>query len=39
MLCFPGARYDYREYVSKHNQKLDLEPLSISGGDAWKMKG
>lgn len=38
MLGFPGARYDYREYVSKHNQKLDLEPLSISGGDAWKIK-
>ena len=38
MLGFPGARYDYREYVGKHNQKLDLEPLSISGGDAWKMK-
>jgi gluconate 2-dehydrogenase gamma chain len=38
MLGFPGARYDYREYIGKHNQKLDLEPLSISGGDAWKMK-
>ncbi len=37
MLGFPGARYDYREYIGKHNQKLDLEPLSISGGDAWKM--
>lgn len=37
MLGFPGARYDYREHIGKHNQKLDLEPLSISGGDAWKM--
>lgn len=37
MLGFPGARYDYREYIGMHNQKLDLEPLSISGGDAWKV--
>jgi gluconate 2-dehydrogenase gamma chain len=38
MLGFPGARYDYRDYVSKHNQKLDLVPLSIQGSPAWKMK-
>lgn len=39
MLGFPGARYDYREYVGKHNQKLDFEPISISGGDTWNPKG
>jgi gluconate 2-dehydrogenase gamma chain len=38
MLGFPGARYDYREFIGKHNQKLNLEPLSIMGSDAWKMK-
>ncbi|WP_245256534.1 gluconate 2-dehydrogenase subunit 3 family protein [Bartonella tamiae] len=31
MLGFPGARYDYRAYVKKHNQKLDIEPVSIAG--------
>lgn len=36
MLGFPGARYDYREYVGRHNQKLEFEPLSISGSNAWK---
>ena len=35
MIGFPGARYDYRPYLSKHNQKLDLEPVSIAGRPAW----
>jgi gluconate 2-dehydrogenase gamma chain len=39
MIGFPGARYDYRPYVSLHNQKLDLEPLSIIGRSAWNRKG
>jgi gluconate 2-dehydrogenase gamma chain len=29
MVGFPGARYDYRDYVELHNQKLDLPPISI----------
>jgi len=39
MIGFPGARYDYREYVGQHNQKLNLIPLSISGSSAWTKKG
>ncbi len=39
MLGFPGARYDYRPYIARHNQKLDLEPLSIIGSSAWNRKG
>lgn len=31
MLGFPGARYDYRAFINKHNQKLDIEPVSIAG--------
>ena len=31
MIGFPGARYDYRPYVKKHNQKLELEPVSVAG--------
>jgi gluconate 2-dehydrogenase gamma chain len=29
MVGFPGARYDYREYVEQHNAKIDLDPISI----------
>jgi len=39
MLGFPGARYDYRDYIDKHNQKIDLPPLSIAGRPEWKAKG
>ena len=38
MLGFPGARYDYRDYIDKHNQKLDLPPLSIAGRSEWRVK-
>jgi gluconate 2-dehydrogenase gamma chain len=38
MLGFPGARYDYRDYIEKHNQKIDLPPLSIAGRPEWKVK-
>ena len=38
MLGFPGARYDYREYVGLHNQKLDLTPISIVGSSVWNRK-
>ncbi|WP_234906846.1 gluconate 2-dehydrogenase subunit 3 family protein [Rhizobium rhizogenes] len=39
MLGFPGARYDYRNYVDLHDEKLDLPPLSIAGRPEWKVKG
>jgi gluconate 2-dehydrogenase gamma chain len=29
MVGFPGAHYDYRDYVEQHNRKLELEPISI----------
>jgi gluconate 2-dehydrogenase gamma chain len=29
MVGFPGARYDYREYVEQHNVELDIAPISI----------
>lgn len=31
MIGFPGARYDYRDYVRKKGQKLDIIPISIAG--------
>jgi gluconate 2-dehydrogenase gamma chain len=39
MIGFPGARYDYRDYIELHNQKIDLPPLSIAGRTEWKVKG
>jgi gluconate 2-dehydrogenase gamma chain len=35
MIGFPGARYDYRDYIERHNEKLDLPPLSIAGRPEW----
>ncbi|MGA7506942.1 MAG: gluconate 2-dehydrogenase subunit 3 family protein [Erwinia billingiae] len=30
MLGFPGARYDYRDYIGRHNEDLKLQPVSIA---------
>lgn len=38
MLGFPGARYDYRDHVSKHNQPYPLPPVSIAGSTEWMTK-
>ena len=35
LIGFPGARYDYRPYVKKHGQKLNLEPVGIKGRPKW----
>lgn len=31
MIGFPGARYDYREFIGKHNQRYPYGPISIYG--------
>jgi gluconate 2-dehydrogenase gamma chain len=35
MIGFPGARYDYRDYVSRHNERLDLPPVGLKGRPGW----
>jgi gluconate 2-dehydrogenase gamma chain len=35
MIGFPGARYDYRDHVAKHNQPYPLPPVSILGRSGW----
>lgn len=35
MIGFPGARYDYRDYVAKHGERFPLPPVSIKGRPAW----
>lgn len=35
MIGFPGARYDYRDWVERHNERYPLPPVSISGRPEW----
>ncbi len=32
MIGFPGARYDYRDWIERHNQTFPLPPVAIGGG-------
>ncbi|WP_347337761.1 gluconate 2-dehydrogenase subunit 3 family protein [Undibacter mobilis] len=38
MIGFPGARYDYRDHVSKHNLPYPHGPVSITGAPTWSRK-
>jgi len=31
MIGFPGARYDYRDWVERHNERYPLPPVGIGG--------
>jgi gluconate 2-dehydrogenase gamma chain len=35
LIGFPGARYDYRDYVSKHGEKFPLPPVGLKGRAEW----
>jgi gluconate 2-dehydrogenase gamma chain len=35
LIGFPGARYDYRDYVDKHGQKYPLPPVGLKGRPGW----
>lgn len=35
MIGFPGAHYDYRDWVSRHNQRYPYPPVSIGGRPEW----
>jgi gluconate 2-dehydrogenase gamma chain len=39
LIGFPGARYDYRDHVDKHNQAYPLPPVSIAGRSDWSIRG
>jgi gluconate 2-dehydrogenase gamma chain len=39
LIGFPGARYDYRDHVSKHNRPYPLPPVSILGRSDWSVPG
>jgi gluconate 2-dehydrogenase gamma chain len=35
MIGFPGAHYDYRDWVERHNQTVTLAPVSIKDHPNW----
>lgn len=35
MIGFPGARYDYRDWIGRHNEPYPLPPMGIRGRPAW----
>jgi gluconate 2-dehydrogenase gamma chain len=37
MVGFPGARYDYRDWVERHNEKYPLPPVGITGRPDWML--
>ena len=39
LIGFPGARYDYRAYVSKHGEKINLSPVGLKGRPGWNPHG
>ena len=36
MIGFPGAHYDYREWVPRHGQPVPYKPVSFIGRPGWK---
>ena len=35
MIGFPGAHYDYRDWIDKHNQRIPLPPVGINNHPNW----
>jgi gluconate 2-dehydrogenase gamma chain len=38
LIGFPGARYDYRDHIAKHNEPYPLPPVSILGRAEWSIR-
>ncbi len=36
MIGFPGARYDYSDWVTRHNERYPLPPVGIGGRPEWE---
>lgn len=39
MIGFPGARYNYLDWIERHNERYPLPPVSIMGSASWAPKG
>jgi gluconate 2-dehydrogenase gamma chain len=35
MIGYPGARYNYLDWVSRHNERFPLPPVSMTGRAEW----
>jgi gluconate 2-dehydrogenase gamma chain len=35
MIGFPGAHYDYKEWVSRHGERVPFEPVGFKGRPGW----
>ena len=35
MIGFPGAHYDYTDWVSRHGERVTLEPVGLAGRPGW----
>jgi gluconate 2-dehydrogenase gamma chain len=38
LIGFPGTRYDYRDWVERHNEPYPLPPVSIMGRAEWTVR-
>lgn len=38
LVGFPGARYDYRDYLNHNGQRINLEPIGLKGGPTWNVR-
>ena len=38
MIGYPGARYNYLDWVNRHNERFPLPPVSIAGRVDWTPK-
>jgi gluconate 2-dehydrogenase gamma chain len=38
MIGYPGARYNYLDWVDRHNERFPLDPVSITGNADWTPK-
>ena len=38
MIGYPGARYNYLDWVSRHNERFPVPPVSLTGRAEWTMR-